>query len=225
MYYHATSYVCGKCSDLYQRLRCIGITNVDFINGDDHIPSYPIFYKSCNFIAVCEYMVKHDIKYVLYLEEDTYLYDDYLEEKRLKLLRETLYWAKNNVKSWDLVYFGSFCINPVFPVFHGETFLLRARRGQLMAHSMLMNINVAKKYLSDLHGQQISFDIWLSKTKLKVFLTRLNVFKQLSMIKNDEYARIEIDICQDAALFLWPVLIFGGIFASVACSVPLFLSK
>jgi hypothetical protein len=91
---------------------------------------------------------------------------------------------------------------------------------------MMVTQRVAQLYIQDTAGQKLSFDVWLSKQRLRVFQTNLAVFTQTSMrVNSPGMVGIagKFEYWQDALCFLWAIVLLGAIFAPISIFVTLAL--
>jgi hypothetical protein len=132
----------------HTRLQDLGFKQRQTINGDDFEDGGVIVpLKSSNFRSMCIYMLKKNIEYVIYFEEDAKFITYSSRDLRYHIMNSTIQWAVNNPGKWDIVYLGCAVVNPTIPVIMENGLILhRSMKGQLAGHSMMFNRHVAESY-------------------------------------------------------------------------------
>lgn len=179
-----------------------GIKNINFSNGDNdsRIDKDKVYKKNRSFLSTCLNMVERETPYILMLEEDSLF-----QVSRLDILSSTLEWAINHLDAWDLVYGGCVAINPVYVDVNNPN-RLRAYKGQLGGHCVLVSLSVAQDYVKDF-DHITAFDVWLSRRAYRsLVVSPAAVCQQNNPSTTPAFIPGTHHTHQDATLIAWPVI-------------------
>jgi hypothetical protein len=206
-----------RASGCVDRLSDLGIKSAAIVNGDTNLYNMDEHHAdSIKFKAVCQWLVDHDLPYLLYLDEDVMVCDDASTERRLRKMCQLMSWVKANDESFDILYMGSITTKPTLPWVIGGNVVLASPIGPLCGHSMVLSRRVAERYLQDVSGWKQSIDSWIqcNYQTLVIYQSNQPVFTKTGC----STTIVHPDVYQ----FIWPILL---LFFVVVVPVKLFQSK